>query len=477
MVLKRCVTVLIAALLVFAVTACGSGKSNDGKAEQSASTDPSSSSAASATESGDSSSAPANKTVVINANAADNVAGSGEVADLIQDLEKKIKEDANSVDEAGKQRLAIAKAANKVMADLGYELKQEDWGWSEPLVQKQTAALVAKQTPDIITGETQSPGFAAQGLLEPFPDWLDQFVRENVVEGAWKPMEYQGKIYGVAFQPGVSVLFWNKDLFRKSGLDPDKGPATWSEWLEMSKKINEAGKGKFYGSIVYSGPNNGGYLRAGIYPLMNGGGFVNENNEPIFNDEKNMAAFQFLRDLNQYAPKGAMANGSEAAYWDPVNKNQVGIWAEGPWMISMCATNKLECGMGPLPLPDGGKAANITIGAAFASVPVYAKNKEGGFKFIEAMLSDGVQQMIADTGVRAPVTKKIAEGKFKTEHPELYQFYEALQGNVRGLPTFSKENTKVWQVYGDAMVRTLMTNEDIKKIWDDAQTKVEAMVK
>ncbi|HEY0828828.1 MAG TPA: extracellular solute-binding protein, partial [Bacilli bacterium] len=389
MAVKKLTVLLLAIIMIFTMAACSSnnktnneGAANDGTTNDVATSEPAASE-------------PTPEKivdVVINVNGADNVAGTGDVDDQIKLRQAEVdKDNITKADQLAP--LKISAAANKILADQGYNLKQEDWGWSEPLVQKQTAAFIAKQTPDVITGETQSPGYAAQGLLEPFPDWLEKKVRDEVVEGAWKPMEYNGKIYGVAFQPGVSVLFWNKALFKEAGLDPEKGPTTWDELLAMSKIITAAGKGKFWGSLFYSGPNNGGYLRAaGILPLINGGGFVDDANNPIFNSEKNVEAFQFMRELNQFAPKGAMANAGEGAYWDPVNKGQIGIWAEGPWMISLCKDLKMDCGMGALPLSDGGKAANITIGAAFASVPIHAKNKEGGFKFIEAMLSDEIQQ-------------------------------------------------------------------------------------
>ncbi|UVI28770.1 extracellular solute-binding protein [Paenibacillus spongiae] len=472
---KRFVLPLVLILIFVLLTACGGNAVNTGEAKT-----PNNAAVGS-----DSNDSPDNKgqagnsaEVVINVNGADNVAGTGDVDERIKAREDELAKAEKAPTKDALSPVEIAKAVNKIMADQGFDLKQEDWGWSEPLVQKQTTAFIAKTSPDVLTGETQSPGFAAQGLLEPFPDWLEQKVRNEIVEGAWKPMEYDGKIYGVAFQPGVSVLFWNKDLFKKAGLDPEKGPETWDEMLDMAKKINDAGKGKFWGAAIYSGPNNGGYLRGGIYPLIAGGGFVDESNNPIFNAEGNVKAFQFLRDLNQYAPPGVMANTGEGAYWDPVNKGQVGIWAEGPWMVSSCTNLKLDCGMGSLPLSDGGQQANITIGAAFASVSIYSKNKQGGFKFIEAMLSDEVQQIIADAGVRPPVLKKIGESDaYKAAQPGIYKFYEAMAGNVKGLPTFAKENTRVWQIYGEALSKSLMTKTDIKTILDDAQKKAEAILK
>jgi len=83
---------------------------------------------------------------------------------------------------------------NEKMKEKNIVLKTEDWGWGEPLIQKQTAGFLAKNIPDIIVGETQMPGFAQQGLLEPFPDDMADYIRENIAPAAWKPMEYDGKI-------------------------------------------------------------------------------------------------------------------------------------------------------------------------------------------------------------------------------------------------------------------------------------------
>ena len=47
---------------------------------------------------------------------------------------------------------------------------------------------------------------------------------------------YEGKLYGAGFTPDVSILVWNKDLFKKAGLDPDKPPQTIGEIHEDAKK-------------------------------------------------------------------------------------------------------------------------------------------------------------------------------------------------------------------------------------------------
>ncbi len=357
-------------------------------------------------------------------------------------------------------------------------VKTEDWGWGEPLIQKQTAGFLAKNMPDIIVGETQMPGFAQQGLLEPFPEEMAQEIREKTAPAAWKPMEYDGKIYGFASQPGVSSLFWNKKLVQEAGLDPNQAPATWEEFAANVQKVTEAGGGKFYGGGVYAGPNAGGYLRYGTLLVINGGGFADDRGQPVFNSDANVETVQFLKRLNAGHPAGLMVNTNEGTYFDAFKKGQIAYLIDGPWRAIESAQIGIDYGMAQIPLSPDGQPGNITIGAAFHAVPKDAKNKEAAFEYIRAMYSGGIQQLIADTGVRSPVLKSIAESEgYKSAHPEMYQHYLAMSGNVQGLPTFAKEDSKVWQMFGDAVTKSLMTNGDIKAILDEAQKKAEAVTK
>src|SRR5260370_11018131 len=39
------------------------------------------------------------------------------------------------------------------------------------------------------------------------------------------------------FNSSTPVVYWNKDNFKKAGLDPDKPPKTWPETFEVAKKL------------------------------------------------------------------------------------------------------------------------------------------------------------------------------------------------------------------------------------------------
>src|SRR4029077_18341109 len=47
-----------------------------------------------------------------------------------------------------------------------------------------------------------------------------------------------GKTWGVPFQRSTIVLYYNKELFKEAGLDPEKGPATWEEQTAFAEKLS-----------------------------------------------------------------------------------------------------------------------------------------------------------------------------------------------------------------------------------------------
>lgn len=50
-----------------------------------------------------------------------------------------------------------------------------------------------------------------------------------------------GKLYSMPFNSSTAILYYNKDLFKKAGLDPNRPPTTYKELEEMGKKLVESG--------------------------------------------------------------------------------------------------------------------------------------------------------------------------------------------------------------------------------------------
>ncbi len=62
--------------------------------------------------------------------------------------------------------------------------------------------------------------------------WLNSFYPAFMANS-----QTGGKVWGIPFQRSTIVLYWNKDLFREAGLDPNRAPANWKEMLEHAQKL------------------------------------------------------------------------------------------------------------------------------------------------------------------------------------------------------------------------------------------------
>lgn len=78
--------------------------------------------------------------------------------------------------------------------------------------------------------------------------WKDQFFPEALVNTRFKKGNRLGVspgYYGIPLDISTIPMIYNKNLFRKAGLDPEKPPATWPEFIEAGKKLRQIGVSGF----------------------------------------------------------------------------------------------------------------------------------------------------------------------------------------------------------------------------------------
>ncbi|GHH82467.1 sugar ABC transporter substrate-binding protein [Streptomyces sulfonofaciens] len=105
-----------------------------------------------------------------------------------------------------------------------------------------------------------------------------------------------GRIYGIP-RTGYSMgLVYNKKLFKKAGLDPEKPPATWQEVRADAKRIAALGGGTV-GYADYSAQNQGGWhFTAELY--SQGGDVVSPDGKKARVDTpEGRAVLQNLKDM------------------------------------------------------------------------------------------------------------------------------------------------------------------------------------
>ncbi|MET9218472.1 extracellular solute-binding protein [Streptomyces sp. NPDC003300] len=111
-------------------------------------------------------------------------------------------------------------------------------------------------------------------------------------------MDAGGKVYGLPTGNYSLGLVYNRALFTKAGLDPDKPPTTWDEVRADAKKISALGDGTT-GYAEFSKNNQGGwhltswiYSEGGDVAVKDGGAW-----KAAFNSDAGRKALQTLHDM------------------------------------------------------------------------------------------------------------------------------------------------------------------------------------
>jgi multiple sugar transport system substrate-binding protein len=150
------------------------------------------------------------------------------------------------------------------------------------------------QVDTIWLGEMAQNGVAAN-LDSYYAKWAagrNDYPANFLASSKWK-----GHYYGVWLNTDVRELIWSKDVFRKAGLDPNRGPRTWAEVVSMGKQIQSKVPGTSgVGFSAFSDEDTADHW----YPFlwMNGGDILNKNwTKAAFNSPAGVRALQFWVDL------------------------------------------------------------------------------------------------------------------------------------------------------------------------------------
>ena len=124
---------------------------------------------------------------------------------------------------------------------------------------------------DLMYGELDwIPTMVEAGMAAPAKDVLSAELMEDIYPSILEACSIDGVAYGVPMYVSPFLMYYNKDLFEKAGLDPEAPPATYDEMLEMAPKLaalttDDGNKVYAFGLTTASVPVSGACLTSSIH--------------------------------------------------------------------------------------------------------------------------------------------------------------------------------------------------------------------
>ncbi|WP_288404653.1 ABC transporter substrate-binding protein [uncultured Deinococcus sp.] len=277
---------------------------------------------------------------------------------------------------------------------------------------QQLPALVASgRAPDVaVINEDQITGFVARGAVSPLtPAELSGagISKTRFFGPLFATADYKGQSYGVPISSVAYVMFYNKDLMKKVGLDPAKPPRTRAEFLRAAQlcTVDKSGKNSTqagfdpknldtWGVSLYN--NWVGSRAAYAAILQNGGALTDKNQNAAFNSPQAVSAVQFLVDLVQ-KQHVARPNSTEEAELAAFSQGKVCMFPSGQWYLDRFETQKMNFGVTFLPRIGGnvrdaawGGSSHLTL---LKQRPGYSADKRRAALEFIAWLSQPAQNL------------------------------------------------------------------------------------
>ncbi len=312
--------------------------------------------------------------------------------------------------------------------------------------QKFYIAVAGGVPPDVtFVDGPQVAEWAHKGILRSLDDFVAQArIRpDDYWAPCWRQNEYDGHVWALTFCADPNfALFWNREVFRAAGLDPDRPPRTIEELDACNEKLirfDENGRLVRLGLIpwqVYGGANSiftWGWVFGGRF-------FDYENNRILANTPRIRRAMRWMMSYRKYGVEkiAALQQTFGSEHRDPFITGQVGLAAAHVTMlhnIRRFAPN-LDFGIAPLPAPPDGEQKSSWVGGWCMALPQGSRGHEReAFEFIRWFCAtpEGTARAARTTGTFPGYVRSVYYDEIRDD-PEMQVFLDILRASKHQRP-------------------------------------------
>jgi sn-glycerol 3-phosphate transport system substrate-binding protein len=357
--------------------------------------------------------------------------------------------------------------------------------YQETIVKVLTAHKAGKPPTSAILLSTDTFTLADEGAIAPIDDfvktdadraWLKSFFPAFLLNG-----QFDNKTWGVPFQRSTVVLYWNKELFKEAGLDPNKPPQTWAETISMGQKLTKkdaSGKVTQWGIQV---PSSGfPYWLFQGFSTQNGAILANPAGNAVkYDDPKVVGALQYWVDLSRkhgIHPPGVVEWGTTPR--DFMERKVAMIWTTTGNLTNIRSNAKFDFGVAMLPA--GERRGSPTGGGNFFIFKkATAAEQTGAYKFAQWLTQpERAAQWSIDTGYVAvsPASYETAAlKKYAADFPPALVARDQLPHAVAELSTH--DNQRVTKALNDGLQAALTGAKTPEQAMKDAQAEANRLLR
>jgi multiple sugar transport system substrate-binding protein len=289
---------------------------------------------------------------------------------------------------------------------------------NDDYVAKVGAAAGSSGLPDLFAADiVYVPNWVKQGLFQDISKQIDGLSYKDAInKGHLAAGTLDGKEHVLPFVLDLSMLFWNKELFKEAGLDPETAPKTLAEYADDAKKIQALKKNGVYGTAT--GLNCGGCLVFTWFPTVwaSGKQVMNEaGTQSLLDSETAKSVYSTWNDLWK---SGAVLPSSK----DEAGPTWTAAFTEGKvglmfYPATLLSSTPFDAGVSGIPGPDGGQST--FVGGDGIGISKDSKKAAQAWNFLNWMMSEDAQVQVLAKDNDVVSRSDLANNEYAQKDPRM----------------------------------------------------------
>lgn len=296
------------------------------------------------------------------------------------------------------------------------------------------AAAGSKSLPDLFASDIAFvPNYTSEGLFLDISNRIKALPFHSSLTPAFiNAGTFNGKQYVIPHVMDLSVMFYNKTLFTKAGLDPSHGPKTLAEFASDAKAIQKLGGGV---SGTFFGGNCGGCLVFTWSPSIwaDGDQIMNKDGTSSqMNSAEAKSVFSVYRDLYQSGDTAAGTKDETGATWTaPFATGKIGLM---PMPASTLGAMPADTGVSPIPGVNGGEST--FVGGDGIGISATSKHADAAWNFLAWSVSKKAQLEVLAKNHDIVARTDLANNQYAAADPRVVTINQVAG---KGVTPFSRQ--------------------------------------
>lgn len=286
------------------------------------------------------------------------------------------------------------------------------------------AAAGSGDLPDLFASDVVFvPNYTSSRLFTDITARVDALpFADDLAQSHIKAGTYEDKKYVVPHTLDLSVLFYNKDLYRKAKLDPEKPPTTLAEWDEQARAVDKLGGGV---NGTFFGGNCGGCGVFTWWPSIWAAGDEVLNEDGTAATLDSATAKKVYETYRGWVDDDIVAPGAKeetGATWTGLfPKGQIGVMPMPSTTLGLMPKG-LDLGVAPIPGPDGGKST--FVGGDSIGISATSDKTDQAWNFLAWSVGDKAQVDVVAAHKDVVARTDLASNKYSDADPRLVTINE-----------------------------------------------------